>query len=192
MPLRRKIKKKTADDVQDNPKIPDIPPYGDERSAPWTQGDQEGGAFQKAAGFTVGFGKTAAQSLAGVMDSAISKHNKNVLEKMRSKKPLFSTRAIGTLYPGLKLIKKSSFNLAADAASESSMNQNMETFVPGSSIRGDAETGQFRSKNYRTEGVLNEDRVFGKQFKRKATTARGGDPTGGTPGNIVRGNTESR
>ena len=72
-------------------------------------------------------------------------------------------------------------NLAEEAAAESTMNRDMDTMVPGSSIRGDAETGQFKGKNYRSKGVLNEDKEFGKQYKRKGQqTARGGVHFGGT------------
>lgn len=142
--------------------------------------------------FSIGFAKTAAQSLAGIMDEAIIKHNKKLMEKMRSRKPMFSIRDIAKLYPGLRLMKHASNNLALDAAIESNQTLNQENFVPGSTLRGDAETGQIRGKNYRTEFVMNEKRQFGKQFKKHYVTARPGDPTGGTPGNEIRGNTEAR
>lgn len=79
-----------------------------------------------------------------------------------------------------KAVKTASGNLAMNAADEANINANMDTFVPGSSIRGDAETGQFKGKSYRTQGVLNENKEFGKQFKRKTQTSRGGTHSGGT------------
>lgn len=76
--------------------------------------------------------------------------------------------------------KTASGNLAMDAAQESSMLLNQDTFVPGSSLRGEAETGQTKGKNYRTPGVKNEEREFNQAFKKKTQTARGGKHYGGT------------
>jgi len=77
-------------------------------------------------------------------------------------------------------LKMSNGNLPMEAAVEYNLNRDMQDMVPGSSLRGDAETGQFRGGNGRTRGVLNENKEFGKQYKRKAQSARGGHHFGVT------------
>lgn len=121
--------------------------------------------------FVAGLKKVAAQSLAGVTDQAIEKHNRKLLEKMRAKKPMFSIKDIRTLYPGLRFLKTAE-HLAEVAHDLSGVS--MADAVPGTELRGRAETGQYRGKNYRTEGVLNENREFAAKYKRKAQSARGG------------------
>jgi hypothetical protein len=132
----------------------------------------------KKVSFVVGFSKTARpmQSLAGTMEAALKKHNKGILDKMKAAKPLYPIEHIRTLYPGA-FKKTAEPILAMDALQLSGVP--MQDAVPGTSIRSDAETGQFKGKNYRTRGVQNEDKEFNPKLKQKAQTARGGKHYGG-------------
>lgn len=147
--------------------------------------------------FTESLKKTAAlkmpaikpKTLIGSTDAALRRYNSATLNKMHggpgSMTPAAPpvTKPADVPYKGIlnKYIKKTgSGNLAEDAANESNMNLDMSAFVPGSSLRGDAETGQVKGKNYRTPGVQNESKEFTKSFKKKTQTARGGWHDGGT------------
>lgn len=169
---------------------PDVPPYVDDAAVPWTQGVERDGISKT--GFVAGFLKTAAiwppknvKSMAGVMDKARSSYNEGVLRKMqRVPAPSVAKKAPDSFFVssfGPKhVIKTAGSNLAQDAAEESSLNKDMQNFVPGTTLRESAETGQARQKNYRSKGVLNESKEFGQQYKQKAQTARGGKNYGGT------------
>lgn len=71
-----------------------------------------------------------------------------------------------------RLMLKQAENLAEQALLEA--NAPMQTAVPGSGLRDQAETGQAKGRATRTHNVRNEDREFGKAFKKKYDTARGG------------------
>lgn len=165
---------------------PDIPPYEDDKSG-WTQGSQLEGAFQKVS-FTEGFKKTAApvQSMAGTMDAAIKKHNTQLIERMRTKKPMFSLKDIAKLYPGLRMMKTAEPSMSMEANNQSGWS--IGDYMPGTELRNNAETGQFKGKNYRTEGVQNESKEFKKSLKQHAQTARGGKHYGGTIANGIAEN----
>jgi hypothetical protein len=176
--------KKTAGD-----KHPDLPQYTDPESAPWTKGTQESGAFQKAAGFAGGFWKTAGKNLAGTTDEAIRKYNEKAMETMRAKKPLFKVQDIKALpksfVKGLAKAAEASMSMEANQQSGWSIGDEM----PGTALRNNAETGQFKGKSLRTEGVQNEGKEFNQKFKQKAQTARGGKHYGGS---ISTGMAENR
>lgn len=68
--------------------------------------------------------------------------------------------------------EKIALNLPDQALVEA--NAPMETAVPGTSLRDEAETGQPKKKNTRTHNVINEDRVYNKKLRVKSETARYG------------------
>lgn len=147
---------------------------------------------KKKASFVAGLKKTAKdmQSLAGITDAAMSKHNKKVIEGMRSKKPLFTLRDLKTLYPGAFMrgvAKTAEANMSYEANQQSGWSTT--DYVPGEVARNNASTGQFKGKSYRTEGVQNEGREMKQSLKTKAQTARGGKHYGGT---ISEGIAENR
>lgn len=74
--------------------------------------------------------------------------------------------------------KKVAFDgdLPGQAMTEASFG-NMQNGVPGATLRDGAETGQARGRATRTQGVLNEDKEFGKQYRKKSDVARGGGAT---------------
>jgi hypothetical protein len=175
---KKKPKKDEGPAVEGPKKNPDIPPYQDDQAGGWTKGTQESMAFQKAA-FVRGFNKTAKamQSLAGSTDEGIKRHNQQLIEKMRAKKPMYTRADIATLYPGLKRIMKTAEpSMSQEANSQSGWSIGDE--MPGTSLRNNAETGQFQGKNYRTQGVQNENREMKQSLKTKAQTSRGGSNYG--------------
>ena len=68
--------------------------------------------------------------------------------------------------------KKVAENMADRAALESGLT--MQEYVPGTSLRNDAETGQAKGRATRTFNVQNEDKQFSSKYKVKYDTARFG------------------
>jgi hypothetical protein len=199
---------KKLPDKLGEPQMPDLPPIFNQsgKDAPWTQGVSGPDGFSKTSGFIKGFLKTATinvgktlrygptitKNIAGTTDRAMSKYNNKVLSRMKGvaeaapattpPKPAFNP---GTPAPYKEFLskymkKQGSWNLADDAAQESNLCGSQDVMSSGASLRATAETGQTKGKNYRTQGVLNENREFGKQYKRTAQTSRGGKHYGGT------------
>lgn len=143
--------------------------------------------------FVKGFEKAAApilKSMAGTTDAAINKHNKEMMDRMKSKKPLFKLKDLKTLYPGAfmkGLTKAAEPSMSMEANEKSGWSIGDE--MPGTQLRNNAETGQFQGKSYRTSGVQNENREMKQSLKQKAQTARGGKHYGGT---ISKGIAENR
>lgn len=77
---------------------------------------------------------------------------------------------------GLKKVAEASMSMEANQQSGWSIGDEM----PGTELRNNAETGQFKGKSYRTPGVQNEGREMNPKLKQKAQTARGGNHYGGT------------
>lgn len=71
---------------------------------------------------------------------------------------------------GFRKISEPSLAMEANDQSGWSIGDEM----PGTSLRNNAETGQFQGKSYRTEGVQNENKEMKGSLKQKAQTARGG------------------
>jgi hypothetical protein len=178
---------------------PDLPQFGSAQAQAWTQGvatpDGQGG-IDKCSGFMAGFRKTAGlaikplkmpvikpmKSLVGSTDKALGKYNAKVVSGRTPLSTGSTEQMKGIVERSMK--KEGSGNLAQDACDEANLNRNMDVFVPGSSLRANAETGQTKGKSYRTPGVQNENKEFSKQFKTTAQTARGGKNYGGTIGEM--------
>lgn len=168
--LPEKVKKEA--DVQ----LPDIPPKVDADSVPWTKG------------FTLGFLKSGSakdvyklirspRPMKGTTDAALTRYNAKVLANRMN--PPGKTPTPGFVQSLEKHVKKiASGNMPEDAHNVATAS--MTDVVPGGEARDNAETGQPKQKNWRTPGVLNEDREMGKMFLKRVQTARGGKHHGGT------------
>lgn len=160
-------------------KNPDIPPYEDDKAAGWPQGVGWSEGFAKTSGSFFQRLKSSRPIVAGTTDKALEAYNARTLASKMSKMtgPATIGGAADIISKGTKKI--ASGNLAADAAQEANLNQNQQEFASGASLRANAETGQAKQKNYRTPGVLNENKEFAGKYKTKYQTARGGTNDGG-------------
>ena len=93
----------------------------------------------------------------GMIDRALDAYNKKIAAK----------KAINSKY----VMAKIALVMSDEAALQT---VNMADRIPGTELRDTAETGQARGRATRTFNVKNEDRQFGKKFRRSADTARGG------------------
>lgn len=183
LPNRLKPKKKAKKEAStspDSPKTnPDIPPYVDDKPGGWTQGVTPSVDFQKLS-FIGGFLKTSSKSLAGTTDAALKRYNQSVIEKIMPNRATKLMERLRDKYPhafARGVMKTAEPSLSMEANNQSGWSIGDE--MPGTQLRNNAETGQFKGKNYRTEGVQNENREMKSSLKQKAQTARGGTNYGG-------------
>jgi hypothetical protein len=184
LPERVKKTKKTASDEREDSKNPDLPQFKDPESMPWTQGSQLEGNFQKVS-FIGGLLKTAKsfvgasmKSLAGTTEMARQRHNTDIIKRMAEDKPLYSLTKVKSMFPQLaqKVTKVAEASMSYEANQQSGWS--IGDYMPGERARNNAVTGQGKQKNYRTEGVQNENREMKKSLKHNEQTARGGKSYG--------------
>lgn len=70
-----------------------------------------------------------------------------------------------------RMFSKTAEHLSDQAALEVT---NMQDRIPGTELRSKAETAQAKGRATRTFNVKNEDREFGRQYRKSSDTARGG------------------